>query len=283
MVLGNENVDHAKIHDIAKDQTLQQDVAYKMLNIDDDMSASDIERVDVCKKWITQDMFTGRSIYAHKVTFRPTTRLMFMANGLYEIPNSDDAEAIYERTHLIKLHNKFRNTEKEEKNIFENIENLDDELDGFVTYLLQNITWIVQNNTIHHRQSTSETREMWNEFGNQIKNFIETWIEKDSMFKQEKTGVLKQWLDYSIEHNIAPKGKIKFYSKFEEIIGNVSTKVRVSADVEYWGYHGFRLRTSEDVLRRSKHVDTVKERVLKRISRINDEDFRLFAIEDMIS
>ncbi len=113
LTLGSENVSDASIHSIANDMTIQKDVAYKMANIDGELSSESIKHIDTIKKWITQDPFTGRGIYEHSTTFRPSSRLFFMANELYEIPNSDDADAIYDRTYLAKINNRFRHTKKQ--------------------------------------------------------------------------------------------------------------------------------------------------------------------------
>ena len=246
LVLGSDNVSHAPIHLIAKDQTTQKDIAFKRLNIDPDLSPEDIKQVDVMKKWITQDPFTGRSIYSHSSTFRPIARLSFMANELYEIPNNDDSQAIYERTHLIKIDRKFRTTKDEIKNIFEKVAT-NEELDGFITYLLKNATKIYENQKIEYPIDVSIVSSIWNQHGNRIRNFIDKWIDKDPTFKTQKPDVWNKWLSIALKNKFPAKHKIKFYETFEEIIGISSLKIRLDKDVTIWGYQGLRIKSDEEV------------------------------------
>jgi phage/plasmid-associated DNA primase len=278
MVLGADNVSGVAIQSLATDATTQQDTAYQMMNVDSEMQSDDIHRLDIMKKWITQDEFTARAIYLRNAKFRPSTRLMFMTNNLYELPNRKDAEAMYERTHLIKLTHKFRGTKDEVRNIFKVIENVEDELDGFITYLLDNMTWIWNNQNIHYRQSTNDTERIWNEFGNNITQFIDTWIKKDATYKQEKTLVLTAWLDYADKHGIPTEGRNKFYEKFEDIAGVGVDNIRPNSFQQYKGYHGIALRTQEEVDKIANHVDTPKEALLKVIGKMRDSTDIRFAL-----
>jgi len=216
MVLGSENVSHAPIHLIARDTTTQNDIMFKFLNIDADLGNTDIKQIDVIKKWITQDKFTGRSIYSHSVTGRPTSRLFFCANELYEVSNDDDAEAIYERTRLIIVDQKFRNAENEIKNVFEKV-STPEQLDNFVTYLLRNATEIYGLEDIHSPQTPIKVKEIWDQFGNRIRDFTERYLIRKAGKKVEKSKVWFTWQQYAIENKTPIKTKNAFYDKFELI------------------------------------------------------------------
>lgn len=276
---GEKNVNYATIHDIAKDMTLQQDVAYYFLNIDEDLSPEDIKRLDVIKKWVSQNNFTGRSIYAHSSTYRPSSRLMFMANGMFEITNPDDAEAIYERSHLLKINQKFRDTSKEKKNIFESI--MDKEFNGFITFLLKNATDVFKNQKIKYSQKTIVTETIWNEYGNNIRKFIDTWIEKGVENRNEKNEIWSKWLGVAIDKKFPPKGRNQFYAKFEEIIGTSSVQIK-DGDSKYWGYLGLRLKTDDEVAEQEKINETRIGRILKNIQRLGEDDPRLKEVEEVI-
>ncbi|MCE9651856.1 MAG: DUF5906 domain-containing protein [Nitrosarchaeum sp.] len=268
---GPDNVAHATIHLIAKDMTTQKDVAFKFLNSDEDLSSEDIKQTDVIKKWITQDKFTGRSIYAHSSTFRPTSRLMFNANGIYEISNPDDAQAVYQRTHIIKVKNLFRGTPREKKALTDKID--EKEYGGFVTYLLKNATEIYDLQKIHYPQNTKTTENLWNEYGNNIRAFIETWIERGSDYKIPSTEIWSKWLSHSIECRIPPKGKTQFYKKFDEIIGNSAIQIRLDKDTNCWGYLGLRLKSPNEVMIQQTFDKTTKGEIITLIknSDINEE------------
>ena len=89
-----------------------------MINIDTDMKYDITPELSIVKKIGTQDKMTDRSIYAHGAKYRPSFRYASMTNGLFEMPDDRDAEPIYDRSHIIKLHTKFRGTNKEIKNVF---------------------------------------------------------------------------------------------------------------------------------------------------------------------
>jgi len=248
MTLGDDNVSASPIHLVAGDLTTQKDIAFNFLNIDMDMSNESIRNIDVLKRWITQDKFTARGIYEHNTTFRPMARICFMANDLYEISNIDDADAIYERTHIIKINKKFRGQEKQIKNLFQKIAT-PTELSGFVTYLLRNATDIFINQRIRHPINIGTVRDTWNTHGNRIKEFVETWTTKGD-FRVEPVEIWNRWLSFTNLHDYKAKDKKKFKEIFDEIVGNSPTKTSKVSDgqrSEFYAYSGFRLLRDEEI------------------------------------
>lgn len=245
MTLGNENVGDATIHLIAKDQTTQKNMAFKMLNIDYDLNSESIKQIDVIKKWITQDGFTARGIYAQSTTFRPMSRLMFMANELYEIDNEDDAEAVYDRTYIIRVDKKFRHQKEEIKRVMEKTAT-DEQMNGFITYLLKNATWIAQNETIHHVMDVNDVENIWNTFGNRIKMFIKKWIVMSPSAKTDSGDPYNKWMKHCMDNKFKPKDKKRFSEIFNENVGITPTNSRIDGD-NWYGYVGFRLKTDEEV------------------------------------
>lgn len=218
LTLGSKNVSDSSIHTLTKDPTTQIDIAYKMCNIDRDMSNNDIKETSLLKKWITQDRFRNRAIFEHSGDFRPTARLIFMANDLYEIAKHDDAEAIYERTHLASIETKFRGMENQIHKVMEKTAT-PEELDGFITYLLKNTTEIYQMQKIHYPISSKEVEKAWNKHGNRIREFIKKWCVKGSDFATERGDVWDKWESHALGKDFAVKGRDTFYEQFEEIIG----------------------------------------------------------------
>jgi len=245
MVFGTKNVKNAAVHQLADDQTTQKQVGYSMLNIDSDLSGESIEHLDVIKKWVTQDNFTARGIYEQPVDFRPTSRLLFFANELYEMSNPDDAEAIYERTHLIKIENKFRGSQKEIKSIMKSTVT-PEQLNGFVTYLLQNATEVWKNQKIRHPMPFQTVEDNWNLFGNRIKEFISKYLVFDSKERAEADDPYDKWLSYALEKGYHNKDKKKFRKIFDELVGSSPTVSRVDGEVARV-YHGFRVKNRREI------------------------------------
>ena len=255
-VLGVDNVSESSIHLIARDQTTQLDIAYKFCNIDRDVLPEDITHTDVIKKWITQDRFRARAIYEHSGDFRPTSRWMFMSNDLYEIPNHDDAEAIYQRTYLAKIDHQFRNTDQEVKNAIK-VVSTPDQLDGFITYILKNASQIYEMQNIHYPTNSKIVSAIWNQYGNRINDFIKKWFVKGITFKIEKSDVWDKWLGESLKKELPAKGKNTFYKQFEEILGMTATKGR-DGDILGYFYNGLRLKT--DVEMAQEETISLKEK-----------------------
>ena len=286
MVLGEDNVSASPIHLIASDLTTQKDVAFKFLNIDMDMSNENIKNIDVLKRWITQDKFTARGIYEHNTTFRPMARLCFMANDLYEIANIDDAEAIYERTHIIRIDKKFRGTENQIRNVFRKVAT-EDQLNGFVTYLLKNATEIFNLQRIHHPMSLNSVKDIWNIFGNRVKEFFETWCVKGE-FREDQNDVWNRWISFANLKNYQIKDKKKFHPIFDEIVGNTPTKTRIGSgedSKQVYAYQGFRLLRDEEVnIFRAfgeKQAQSSRSSILCLLN-INSKNKKINLIEDKI-
>jgi len=266
LTFGSENVTNATIHSIAKDPTTQKDIAYSFLNIDEELKSDDVTNIEILKKWITQGRMTARSIYGHNTNFRPTARLMFVTNGIYEIANPDDALAMYERTHLLKLTEKFRGTEKEIKNVIEIIDEI--EFDGFITYLLKNATEIFNKKKIKYPQSTQQTESLWNEYGNDIQNFIDSWLIKDVGLKEQASEIWNRFFIEQSANSKLAKSRNHFYEKFNEIIGSTAIQIRDGED-RYWGYLGFKLRTVDEKTIQEKIDQTPKGKLIKIIQKMS--------------
>ena len=269
LTLGGDNVSSATIHLIANDLTTQKDVAFNFLNIDMDMSNETMRNIDVLKRWITQDPFTARGIYEHNTTFRPMARICFMANDLYEIANSDDADAIYERTHVIPITTKFRGQPNVIRNVFKTVAT-ESELNEFVSYLLRNAVWIWDNQKIHHPINISTVRDTWNLHGNRIKEFSESWLEKGVEFRVDQVEVWNRWLSFSNMKNYPAKDKKKFHQIFDEIIGNSPSKTRLGTgdnSRQVYAYSGFRLLRDEEIAQR----ETIAINMTNETNKIDEE------------
>lgn len=264
-IFGEDNISKTPIHLLAKDQTIQNDVAFKFYNIDPDLSDQDIKQISTIKKWVTQDGFTGRSIYAHSTTFRPMARLAANANKLFEIADNEEAEAMYQRCHIIEMNEKFRGTDKEIKNVFKNIIEQDqEELDSFTTFLLKNATILWQRKKIHYPMKPHEVEAIWNKFGNYVRDFISKYIvrlKEDTTTKPTKReSIWNAWQDYALEREIDEKTKNRFYDMFTKIIEIEPTKVKDERGGTVVAFPGIRLKTESEL---QEDIKIASAKVLK--------------------
>ena len=244
-VLGKDNCNGAKIQLLAKDMTSQKDAALKMVNIDQDVNTDSVKDIDVIKKWITQDSITARGIYEHSTTFRPMSRLMFMANDLFEIPNTDDANAIYSRTHIVRIDKTHRGQTTEVKRIMEKV-STPDQLEGLITYLCKNATWIYDQEKIHHPMHISTVKEVWNLYGNRIREFVTKYVVMGADERVESNQPYNRWLSFCIKKGWQSKNKKEFSKVFDEIVGTTPTKTRID-EVQCYAYLGFRIKEDKEL------------------------------------
>jgi len=202
-----------------------------------------------------------------------------MANSIYEIPNPDDALAIYERTNLLKANEKFRGEKREVKKIFKKVEGA--EFSGFVTYLLKNASEIYDIQNIHHPQKTEDTERLWNEYGNEIHKFIEECIEIGDTYKCLSGSIWVRWWKYAMDKKIPTGGRNKFYEKFNKIMGMNADNVRIGEDVSY-GYVGIRGKTIDEIAEQERIDQTPKGKVLKCLEKLGEKDFIFNKIEELL-
>ena len=245
-----DSVHDARIQRISDDSTIRVDVALDRLNVDGDMTDLGIKEISNTKKFISQEAFTDRPVYDHSDKYYPSTRLMFSANSLYEISNKDDADAIYDRTKLIRFSKKFRHTTQDVKDYVDN-KIPKQEFDGYVTFLLNNASDIWENKNTKNKLNPAEARDIWNELGNFIRQFIKKYLVKDIHSTVKALDIKDKWEEYTLSNNIEKSyTSVEFYKMVEEITGRDKEKIRLHDDVKsnvVWGYHGLRLRTDNEI------------------------------------
>lgn len=251
----DDRVHGATVQRISDDATIRVDVSFGRLNIDGDMTDMGISQISNTKKFISQEVFTDRPIYNHSDKYRPSSRLMFSANSLYEISNKDDADAIYDRSKIIKILKKFRHTTQDIKNYIDN-EIPKQEFDGYVTFLLHNASDMWERQDTKYKLDPTEARDIWNETGNHILQFIKKYLVKDARSTVKSLDIYNKWEEHVIHSNIDKVvSTVEFYHILEERTGRVKEKVRLHDDSNsnmVWGYYGLRLRTDDEISSRDQ-------------------------------
>lgn len=244
-LFGRENVTNFSIHDIVTDTTDQIAAARSMLNIDEDMSESDIKIITVLLKWVTRDPFSGRSIYGFPINYLPLSRLMANTNKLFDIPDEKHAEPLYDRTHTILLNTKFRKSENEISDIVK--KTYDDVVyDRLISRLLKNAHKLYESQSVEFRHTTEEEEAIWNEFGNWLKQFVENRTTKDADAKVGARDVWLAWNEYAELHKVPVGSPRKFYDKFEVAAHVVMTDVKLHGGRTN-GFYGIRLLTDGEI------------------------------------
>jgi len=249
LVLGSDNVSHTAIHKIACDPTTQIKVTESLLDIDDDVSEADLKQIDILKRWNDQSKFTDREIFAKPVTFRPMARLLFFGNKIYEIPNDKDAQAIYDRTQLLKgTPKKFRHSKDEVKDIIRK-QATKEELSGALTFLLKNATEIWDRQNYSQPLTTQEVESIWMDYGNKVRQFICKYLIREKDSKVGKGELLEHWKMFAYQNQFAEGTYFSFYRKIEQITGEKTIHTRGPKGKQFYAYPNYRLKTSEELER----------------------------------
>ena len=183
---------------------------------------------------------------------------MFMANELPELIDGSDSNAIYDRTHIIKLTKKFRHSPDEIKNIAETV-CTNKQLDGFITYLLKNATWIWNKQKLHVKIEPLDTKETWNTKGNRIKNFFMTYCQVE-IGRVDQNIVFNKWMQFASMKGFEVGDKKKFLQIFSEICGNILSNTTVEG-MNTMAFSGFIMKSDEDIKKNSQ--STIKRILYK--------------------
>jgi len=253
-LFGKDNVTNFSIHDISSDKTSQIVAARSMLNVDEDMSEGDIDEITVILKWITRDPFSGRGIYSQPENYTPRSRLMANTNKLFDIPDDQHAEPLYDRTHTIILKKKFRKSEEEISDIVKKSYN-DEVYDKLITKLLHNAHKLYKFQDIEFRHTTIQEENIWNEFGNWLGQFVKKKMIKQLDVKVMAHDVWLTWNEFADLNNISVGSPRKFYKKFEVEANVEMVDIKVN-DSRMNGFHGIRLLTDEEITNiEQTHID----------------------------
>ena len=253
-LFGKDNVTNFTIHDIVSDITDQIAAARSMLNIDEDMSEGDVKEITVILKWVTRDPFSGRGIYSLPISFIPLSRLMANTNKLFDIPNEQHAEPLYDRTHTIILKKKFRKSNEEISDIVKKSYNNGD-YDKLITKLLKNAHKLHKTQNIEFRHTTKEEENIWNEFGNWLGQFVKKRMIRESDVKVAGHNVWLAWNEFADTHDVPVGSPRKFYKKFEVEANVEMVDIKVK-DIRMNGFYGIRLLTDEEIINiEQTHID----------------------------
>ena len=245
-LFGKDNVTNFTIHDIVSDTTNQIAAARSMLNIDEDMSESEIKEITVILKWVTRDPFSGRGIFSQPISFIPLSRLMTNTNKLFDVPDEQHAEPLYDRTHTIILKKKFRKTTKEISDIVKKRYD-DSDYDKSITKLLHNAHKLYKSQNVEFRHSTIQEENIWNEFGNWLGQFVKKRMIKQADSRVAAHDVWIAWNDWADVHNVPIGSPRKFYKKFKLVANVEMANVKIN-ESRRDGFYGIRLLTNEEII-----------------------------------
>ena len=245
LLLGDDNVTNFSIHGIVTDSTNQISAARSMLNIDEDMSEAEIKVITVILKWVTRDPFQGRVIYGLPVKYMPLSRLMCNTNKLFDVDDEEHAEPLYDRTHTVQLKKKFRHSAEDIADIVKKTFTNED-FDRTITALLKNATVLNKTEKIENRHSTEDEANIWNKFGNWLKQFVANRTVKSPDVKVVAHDIWNAWNEWCEDKDISAGTPRRFYKRFEAEAKTEMTHIKVDGETRR-GFYSIRLMDSEEI------------------------------------
>jgi len=143
------------------------------------------------------------------------------------------------------LKKKFRKTDGEISDIVKKSYNNSD-YDKLITKLLHNAHKLYKSQVVEFRHSTIQEENIWNEFGNWLKQFVKKRMIKVPDVKVAAHSVWLAWNDFADLHDIPVGSPRKFYKKFEVVANVEMANVKID-ELRRSGFYGIRLLEDEEI------------------------------------
>jgi putative DNA primase/helicase len=146
----------------------------KLMNQCADIESSEIYDTAIVKQLTGKDLITAERKFEQSFDFYNTARLMFSCNVAPDLHNKND-DAFYERLLIIEFNNKFRGTDKEDKNLEGKLTS-NEELSGFLNLALAGLKTILKNGRFTNDRSAKDTADLYTIKSNPVFKFAEDCI-----------------------------------------------------------------------------------------------------------
>ena len=245
-MFGEDMVHFSTIHDLTSDPTTRIRAASGRLLVDGDMHSTGVQQISALKRFISQEGFTDRAIYEQPERYYPRSRVMFSANTLYEIIDKNDAEAIYDRTHIIQAESRKRHTKEEIKG-YVNIKVPKEEYGRCLSHILRIAHTMATTGTTRLPLDYKRTMRIWDALGNRIRLFSAHFIIQNKTDRTPASEVLSRWEWWQDQMGHTQDiTRNEFYRDFAKI-NRVTLRKILSDGVSVWGYMGISVRNTIDV------------------------------------
>ena len=170
-------------------------LGYNILNIDRDMSSSQIESEDTVKQVISQERLSVEPKGHDTYDIQPVAKHFVCSNVSPNPQNANDA-AFYNRFLTLKAPNPVPKEDRVKnfgKKVFE------DEGSGILNWMLKGLERLEEQGGFTLEPSGYETKMMWMEYGNSVSRFLWQCTEKADADYKVPTGELyrsyEEWID----------------------------------------------------------------------------------------
>ncbi|WP_292468868.1 phage/plasmid primase, P4 family [Methanolobus sp.] len=208
------------IQDLEKDKFAAHNTCWKMLNIMPDLPSEPLDDSKAYKTIVGNDGFIkGEAKYMPGYLFRPTIRMMFMAN---QAPwaHFENNDAYYDRWLLVEFKQRFEG-QSDNKNLFNEI-STDEEMEGFAQLLIKHLHNLLERGEYANEKDLQETKKIYLIRADHVRAFVMDRLEEDDEGGRSSTvkdvyDCYKQWCS---ENDIAGvKSGPELKKRFKKLYG----------------------------------------------------------------
>lgn len=237
--IGKENASAESLQKLEEDKYRPAKLYGKRVNVCSDIPSAKLHKNEMFKKLVSGlDTIDAENKYQDPFKFRNKSKLTFSANKLPEGPKD---QAFYERFCLIEFGNKFRGTEKDDKNLIRKLTE-ETEMSGFLNVALKGLKRLYDSKKFSYNKTFEETERVYLLNSNPVNVFMEEctqYAEEDI----ESTMLYLSYAGWSQEHKQERVSKIEFSRKLSKMgytnhreneIDKITGKINCSKKVTLW-------------------------------------------------
>jgi putative DNA primase/helicase len=211
--IGDENVSGVSLQSLENDKFKVANLYGKLLNIYPDLKDQAIYHSDIFKTLVGGDRIQGEKKYMDCFEFYNTARLMFSANKIPEIKNSEFA--YFRRWMLINFPNQFEEGKNDDKHLFEKL-TTEEELSGFLILALEGLRNILINEKFSYDLTIENVAQLYKSHSSSVSSFAETCLIM-SIGSTLKTTMYQKYVEWCTAKNLKPVASNEFGKKFKQL------------------------------------------------------------------
>jgi putative DNA primase/helicase len=238
-LLGEENVSHLSIQQLANDEYALAQADGTFANISNDLDASIVKNLGQFKHIAAGEPVEANQKYKPYRTVRMTQKQIYAANRVPEVKDEDDA--FYRRW----LHVQFPETipREERKERFE--DELKGELPGILNWALEGYARLMENGGFTNELSLEEKRNLWKAYGNSIDRFVGEQTERVSGADIPKDELYAAYERFCEEQGLPTKPKQTFTKHLKRDYGVDTSRPNLNGE-QVRCYRGLHLPDTDE-------------------------------------
>ena len=213
--IGKENVSNVALQDFDRNRFATAKLYGKLVNLYADIPQNALYKTGKFKMLTGRDIIFADEKFKGGFQFKNFAKLIFSANKLPELKDSESSDAFFRRWIIINFPNVF--TDNADPDILEKI-TTEEELSGLLNWSLEGLERLLKNKAFSRKETVDEIRQDYEKKSNSLKAFIEDCCEQDSVSVITKDRFYREYSNYCRINSLPVKSKIVVGRELQEII-----------------------------------------------------------------